>query len=91
MDIQVVVTASTNPTMKALAQAADRVSKKLNAGSARRRRDSFGIGGSSHVPSKRGGSSSSSASNGLSGELGSSFGSGRSRPRPTWGQHSSMQ
>lgn len=36
LDIQVVVTASTNPTMKALAQAADRVSKKLNAGSARR-------------------------------------------------------
>ncbi|CAL9028771.1 unnamed protein product [Prunus brigantina] len=78
------------PNEEEKSQAADRVSKKLNAGSARRRRDSFGIGGPSHVPSKRGGSSSNSAGSGWSGELGSSSGSGRSRHRPTWSQHSSI-
>ncbi|CAL2228613.1 unnamed protein product [Prunus armeniaca] len=78
LDIQAVVTATTYPTMRALAQAADRVAKTYNlgAGIGRRRRDSAGFGGPSQGPSKRGGSSSSSASNGWSGGRGPSSGSG---------------
>ncbi|CAL9001614.1 unnamed protein product [Prunus brigantina] len=47
LDIQAVVTATTYPTIRALAQAADRVAKKysLGAGIGRRRRDSSGFGG----------------------------------------------
>lgn len=47
LDIQAVVAATTYPTMRALAHAADRVSKKLSAGSARRRRETSGFGGPS--------------------------------------------
>ncbi|CAL9015249.1 unnamed protein product [Prunus brigantina] len=49
LDIQAVVTATTYPTMRAMAQAADRVAKKysLGAGIGRRRRDSSGFGGPS--------------------------------------------
>ncbi|CAL2238354.1 unnamed protein product [Prunus armeniaca] len=55
LDIQAVVTATTYPTMRALAQVADRVAKKysLGAGIGRRRRDSSGFGGPSQGPSKR--------------------------------------
>ncbi|CAL9001523.1 unnamed protein product [Prunus brigantina] len=72
VDIQAVVTATTYPTMRALAQAADRVAKKysLGAGIGRRRRDSSGFGGPSLGPSKRGGSSSSSTSSGWCGQAG---------------------
>ncbi|CAL8167521.1 unnamed protein product [Prunus armeniaca] len=53
LDIQAVVTATTYPTMRALAQIADRMAKKLSAGSARLRRDASGFGGPSQGPSKR--------------------------------------
>ncbi|CAL2272044.1 unnamed protein product [Prunus armeniaca] len=90
LDIQAVVTATTYPTMRALAQAADRVAKKysLGTGIGRRHRDSSGFGGPSQGPSKRGGSSYSSASSGWLGGRGSSSGSGRSGSRPAWSQHS---
>ncbi|BBG92534.1 cold shock domain protein 1 [Prunus dulcis] len=93
LDIQAVVTATTYPTMRALAQAADRVARKysLGAGIGRRRRDSSGFGGHSQGLSKRGESSSSSAGSGRSGGRGSSSGSGRSGSRPTWSQHSGQQ
>ncbi|CAL9004568.1 unnamed protein product [Prunus brigantina] len=77
-EIQVVVTANTYPNMKALAQAAERVSRRCDIGASRRHRDAPGLGGPSQGPSKRGGSSSSSASGGWSGGRGSSSGSGRS-------------
>ncbi|BBN68422.1 cold shock domain protein 1 [Prunus dulcis] len=67
-DIQAVVTANTYPNMRALAQAAERVSRKLGGNVGRRRRDTPGVGGPSQGPSKRGGSSSSSASGGWSGD-----------------------
>ncbi|BBH02493.1 hypothetical protein Prudu_013073 [Prunus dulcis] len=90
LDIQAVVTANTYPTMRALAQAADRVARKysLGAGIGRRRRDSSGFGEPSQGPSKRGGSSSNSAGSEWSGGRGSSSGSGRSGSRPAWSQHS---
>ncbi|CAL8163123.1 unnamed protein product [Prunus armeniaca] len=80
LDIQAVVTATTYPTIRALAQATDRVAKKysMGAGIGRRRRDSSGFGGPSQGPSKRGGSSSSSAGSSWSGGRGSSSGRGRS-------------
>ncbi|CAL2246803.1 unnamed protein product [Prunus armeniaca] len=80
LDIQAVVTATTYPTMRALAQAADRVAKKysLDAGIGRRRRDSSRFGRLSQVPSKGGGSSFSFVGSGWSGGRGSSLGSGRS-------------
>ncbi|CAL9018653.1 unnamed protein product, partial [Prunus brigantina] len=64
LDIQAVVIATTYSTMRALTQAVDHVAKKLSASSARHRRDTTGFGGPSQGPSKRGGSSSSSASSG---------------------------
>ncbi|KAI5345183.1 hypothetical protein L3X38_013060 [Prunus dulcis] len=93
LDIQAVVTANTYPTMRALAQAADRVARKysLGAGIGRRRRDSSGFGEPSQGPSKRGGSSSNSAGSEWSGGRGSSSGSGRSGSRPAWSQHSGQQ
>ncbi|KAI5335839.1 hypothetical protein L3X38_025973 [Prunus dulcis] len=56
-----VVTATTYPIMRALAQAQNRVAKKLSAGSARRHKYASGFGGPSQGPSKRDGSSSSLA------------------------------
>ncbi|BBN69753.1 hypothetical protein Prudu_1155S000100, partial [Prunus dulcis] len=93
LDIQAVVTANTYPTMRALAQAADRVARKysLGAGIGRRRRDSSGFGEPSQGPSKRGGSSSNSAGSEWSGGRGSSSGSGRSGSRPAWSQQSGQQ
>ncbi|CAL8135565.1 unnamed protein product [Prunus armeniaca] len=74
LDIQAVITATTYPTMKALAQTADRVSKKLSVGDARRPMDTSGFGGPSQGPSKRGGSNSSSAVGDLGlGQLGVSI------------------
>ncbi|CAL8992829.1 unnamed protein product, partial [Prunus brigantina] len=70
-EIQVVVTANTYPTMRALAQAAERVSRRCAMSIGRRRRDAPGLGGPSQGPSKRGGSSSSSASGGWLGGRGS--------------------
>ncbi|BBN69128.1 cold shock domain protein 1 [Prunus dulcis] len=90
-DIQAVVTANTYPNMRALAQAAERVSRKLGGNVGRRRRDTPGVGGPSQGPSKRGGSSSSSASGGWSGGRGSSSSSGRSGSRPAWTQYSGPQ
>lgn len=90
-EIQVVVTANTYPTMRALAQAAERVSRRCAMSTGRRRRDAPGLGGPSQGPSKRGGSSSSSASGGWSGGRGSSSGSGRSGSRPAWTQYSNQQ
>lgn len=57
LDIQAVVTATMYPTIRALAQAVDRVAKKysLGAGIGRRRRGSSSFGGPSQGPSKRGG------------------------------------
>ncbi|KAI5350311.1 hypothetical protein L3X38_003202 [Prunus dulcis] len=89
--IQAVVTANTYPNMRALAQAAKRVSRKLSGSAGRRRRDTSGFGGPSQGPSKRGGSSSSSASGGWSGGRGSSSSSGRSDSRPAWTQYSGPQ
>ncbi|VVA28821.1 PREDICTED: putative uncharacterized [Prunus dulcis] len=93
LDIQAVVTATTYPTMRASAQAADMVARKysLGVGIGRRRRDSSGFGGHNYGPSKRGGSSSSSAGSGRSGGRGSSSGSGRYSSRPAWSQHSGQQ
>ncbi|CAL2244317.1 unnamed protein product [Prunus armeniaca] len=93
LDIQAVVTATTYPTMRTLAQAADRVAKaySLGAGIGRRRRDSSSFGGPSQGPSKRGGSSSSSASSGWSGGRGTGSGSGGSGSRPFWSQSSGQQ
>ncbi|KAI5339250.1 hypothetical protein L3X38_018522 [Prunus dulcis] len=90
-EIQAVVTANIYPNMRALAQAAERVSRKLGGNVGRRRRDTPGIGGPSQGPSKRGGSSSSSASGGWSGGRGSSSNSGRSGSRPAWTQYSGPQ
>ncbi|KAI5350627.1 hypothetical protein L3X38_003518 [Prunus dulcis] len=64
LEIQVVVTANTYFNMTALAQAADRVAKKYSMSVGRRCRDVSGLGGPSQDPSKRGGSSSSSAGSG---------------------------
>ncbi|CAL8119335.1 unnamed protein product [Prunus armeniaca] len=93
LDIQAVVTATTYPTMRALAQAADRMANtySLGAGIGRRGRDLAGFGGPSQGPSKRGGSSSSSASSGWSGGRGSSSGSRRSGSQSAWSQHSGQQ
>ncbi|CAL8164633.1 unnamed protein product [Prunus armeniaca] len=63
-EIQAVVTANTYPNMRALAQAADRVSRRCAMDASRRRKDGSGIGGPRQGPSKRGGSSSSFASGG---------------------------
>ncbi|KAI5321303.1 hypothetical protein L3X38_030374 [Prunus dulcis] len=90
-EIQAVVTANIYPNMRALAQAAERVSRKLGGNVGRRRRDTPGIGGPSQGPSKRGGSSSSSASGGWSRGRGSSSSSGRSGSRPAWTQYSGPQ
>ncbi|KAI5339934.1 hypothetical protein L3X38_019208 [Prunus dulcis] len=90
-EIQAVVTANTYPNMRALAQAAERVSRKLDGNVGRRRRDAPGIGGPSQGPSKRGGSSSGSASGGWSGGRGSTSSSGRSGSRPAWTQYSGPQ
>ncbi|CAL8164631.1 unnamed protein product [Prunus armeniaca] len=57
----------------------------------RRRRDVPGFGGPSQGPSKRGGSSSSSANDRWSGGRGSSSGSGRSGFRPVWTQYTEQQ
>jgi uncharacterized membrane protein YgcG len=83
LDIQSMVTATVFPTMRYLAQAADRVAETFRAGASagRRRKDTTNFGGPSQGPSKRG-SSSSSTSSGWSGGRGSSSNSGRSRPRP---------
>ncbi|KAL6286303.1 hypothetical protein ACE6H2_010693 [Prunus campanulata] len=91
LDIQAVVTATTYPNMRALAQAADRVVKKFSMGAGRRRKDAWGFGGPSQGPSKRGGSSSSSAGSGWSGGRGSSSGRGRSGSWPAWSQYSGQQ
>ncbi|XP_020412891.1 cold shock domain-containing protein 4-like [Prunus persica] len=77
--------------MRALAQAAEMMSRKLGGSVGRRRRDTPGIGGPSQGPSKRGGSSSSSASGGWSGGRGSSSSSGRSGSHPAWTQYSGPQ
>ncbi|KAI5350333.1 hypothetical protein L3X38_003224 [Prunus dulcis] len=89
--IQVVVTANTYPNMRAMAQAVERVSRKLSGSAGRRRRDTSGFGGPSQGPSKRGGSSSSSACGEWSGGRGSSSSSGRSDSRPAWTQYSGPQ
>ncbi|VVA39438.1 PREDICTED: leiomodin-2 [Prunus dulcis] len=60
-EVLAVVTATTYPIMRALAQAQNRVAKKLSAGSARRHKYASGFGGPSQGPSKRDGSSSSLA------------------------------
>ncbi|KAI5338241.1 hypothetical protein L3X38_017512 [Prunus dulcis] len=90
-EIRAVVTANTYPNMRALAQAAERVSRKLGRNVGRCLRDTPGIGRPSQGPSKRGGSSSSSASGGWSGGGGSSSSSGRSGSRPAWTQYSGPQ
>lgn len=91
LDIQVVVTANTYPTMRALAQAANRVAKKNSMVAGRHCRDASGFGGPSQGPSKRGGSSSSSTSSGWSGGHGSSSSSVRSGSRSVWNQYSGQQ
>lgn len=83
LDIQVVVTVTTYPSMRVVAQTADRVTKKLNAGAARRHRDIASFGGPSQGPSKMRGSSSGFASSGRwSGRHGTSSSSRRSELRP---------
>ncbi|XP_034218951.1 uncharacterized protein LOC117630321 [Prunus dulcis] len=90
-EIQAVVTANTYPNMRALAQAAERVSRKLGGNVGRRRRDTPGIGGPNQGLSKKGGSSSSSASDGWSGGRRSSSSGGRSGSRQAWTQYSGPQ
>ncbi|KAI5323567.1 hypothetical protein L3X38_032639 [Prunus dulcis] len=90
-EIQAVVTANTYPNMTALAQAAERVSRKLGGNVGRRRRDTPGIGGPNQGLSKKGGSSSSSASDGWSGGRRSSSSGGRSGSRQAWTQYSGPQ
>ncbi|CAL8152261.1 unnamed protein product [Prunus armeniaca] len=63
---------------------------EISASSARRR-DMSSFGGPSQGPSKRYGSSSNSAGSGWSGGRGSSSGSGRCGPMPTWSQNSDQQ
>ena len=86
LDIQSNVTATVFPTMRDLAQAADRVAQTFRdvASTGRRRRDTTNFGGSSQGPSKRGGSSSGSAGSGWSGGYSSSPGSGWSGPGSDW-------
>ncbi|KAI5338891.1 hypothetical protein L3X38_018163 [Prunus dulcis] len=81
-EIQAVVTANTYPNMRGLAQAAERVSRKLSGSVGRRRRDTPGIGGPSQGPPKREGSSSSSTRGGWSGGQGPLQFSGNSGAGP---------
>ncbi|CAL8134609.1 unnamed protein product [Prunus armeniaca] len=93
LDIQAVVTVTTYPTMKTLAQVVDRVTKKYSLGACidRRRRDSSGFDGPSQGPSKKGGSNSSYTGSGWSGGRGSSSGNGRFGSPPVWSQHLGQQ
>lgn len=91
LDIQGKVTTTPYSTMRALAEAADRVERTIRLSAGRRRRDMSGFGGPSQGPSKRGGSSSSSAGSGWSGGRGSNSSSGRSSSRPVWSQPSGYQ
>lgn len=65
-EIQGIVIANTDPSMRALAQIAARVHKKISTGFARRRREVVDFGGLSQGLSKKEGSSSGSAGNGWS-------------------------